>query len=68
MARDPFTILAMLDEPERVFLSAGLMITPYRGRLSARAIGEAQCVKRWLETSIINQPRRDFRECSHVPY
>jgi hypothetical protein len=41
MARDLFTIPVMLDELERIFLSAGLMTTPHRGRLSARAIGEA---------------------------
>jgi hypothetical protein len=45
MVRILFTIPAMSDEPECVFLSAGLMTTPHRGRLSARAIGEAQCVK-----------------------
>ena len=41
MAIDLFTIPAISDEPERIFLSAGLMTTPHRGRLFARAIGEA---------------------------
>jgi hypothetical protein len=41
MARDLFTIPAMSDELERIFSSAGLMTTPHRGRLSARAIREA---------------------------
>jgi hypothetical protein len=52
MARDLFTILAMSDEPERVFSSSGLMTTPHQGRLSARAIGEAQVVKSWIKTGI----------------
>jgi hypothetical protein len=41
VTRDLFTIPAMSDESERIFSSAGLMTTPHRGRLSARAIGEA---------------------------
>jgi hypothetical protein len=53
MARDLYTILAMSDEPERIFSSAGLMTKPRRGRPSARAIREAQCVKSWLKTGIV---------------
>ena len=53
MANDLFTIPAMLVELERIFSSAGLMTTPHRGRLSAPAIGEAQCVKLAPKTGII---------------
>ncbi|KAG2164741.1 hypothetical protein JADG_004480 [Aureobasidium aubasidani] len=41
MARDLFTILAMSDEPERVFSSCGNIVTPQRGKLSGEAIEEA---------------------------
>jgi hypothetical protein len=67
MARDLFTILAMLDKLERIFLSAGLMTTPHRGRLSARAIGEAQCVKSWLKTGIITSLEGTFENVAIYP-
>ncbi|KAG9994666.1 hypothetical protein KCU78_g18313, partial [Aureobasidium melanogenum] len=67
MARDLFTIPAMSDEPERIFSSAGLMTTPHRGRLSARAIGEAQCVKSWLKTGIITSLEGTFENVAMYP-
>jgi len=36
MALDVFTIPAMSDKPERVFNSTGLMVRPYRSRLSQK--------------------------------
>lgn len=38
MALDVFSILAMLDEPERVFSLTGLITKLERGRLSAQSI------------------------------
>jgi hypothetical protein len=67
MARDLFTILAMLDKLERIFSSAGLITTPYRGRLSARAIREAQFVKSWLKTSIITSLEGTFKNVAIYP-
>jgi hypothetical protein len=43
----------MSDELERVFSSAGLMVTPLRGRSSAKTIGQTQCVKSWIKTGVI---------------
>ncbi|CAC9885918.1 unnamed protein product [Aureobasidium pullulans] len=67
MARDLFTIPAMSDEPERVFSSAGLMVTPLRGKLSARAIGQTQCVKSWIKTGIITRLEASFELVNSVP-
>jgi hypothetical protein len=67
MARDLFAILAMLDELERIFSSAGLMTTPHRGRLSAQAIGEAQCVKSWLKNGIITRLEGTFENVAMYP-
>jgi hypothetical protein len=67
MARDLFTIPAMSDEPERVFSSSGLMTTPHRGRLSARAIGEAQVVKSWIKTGIITSLEGTFEKAAIIP-
>jgi hypothetical protein len=49
MARNLFTILAMSDEPERVFFSCGNMVTVQRGSLGADAIEETQCIKSWMK-------------------
>jgi hypothetical protein len=67
MARDLFTIPAMSDEPERVFSSAGLMVTPLRGRLSAKAIGQTQCVKSWIKTGVIANLEGTFERVNSVP-
>jgi hypothetical protein len=67
MDKDLFTIPAMSDEPERVLSSAGLMTRPHRGRLSARAIGEAQCVKTWLKTDIITSLEGTFENVAMYP-
>jgi hypothetical protein len=67
MARDLFTIPAMSDEPERVFSSAGLMVTPSRGRLSAKAIGQTQCVKSWIKTGVIANLEGTFERVNSVP-
>jgi hypothetical protein len=57
----------MSDEPERISSSAGSMTTPHRGRLSARAIGEAQCVKSWLKTGIITSLEGTFENVAMYP-
>jgi hypothetical protein len=44
-----------------------LMTTPHRGRLSARAIGEAQCVKSWLKTGIITSLEGTFENVAMYP-
>jgi hypothetical protein len=44
-----------------------LMTTPHRGRLSARAIGEAQCVKSWLKTGIITSLEGTFENVAIYP-
>jgi hypothetical protein len=67
MAKDLFTIPAMSVELERIFSSAGLMTTSHRGRLSARAIGEAQCVKSWLKTGIITSLEGTFENVAMYP-
>jgi hypothetical protein len=67
MARDLFTIPAMSDEPGRIFSGAGLMTTPHRGRLSARATGEAQCVDSWLKTGIITSLGGTFENVAMYP-
>jgi hypothetical protein len=67
MARDLFTIPAMSDELERVFSSAGLMVTPLRGRLSAKAIGQTQCVKSWIKTGVIANLKGTFERVNSVP-
>jgi hypothetical protein len=55
MVRNLFTVLAMSDEPERIFLCAGEITTTHRGRLSARTIRKAQCIKGWIKTGIITK-------------
>jgi hypothetical protein len=57
----------MSDEPERIFSSAGLMTTPHRGRLSARAIGKTQCVKTWLKNGIITSLEGTFENVAMYP-
>jgi hypothetical protein len=51
----------MPDEPERIFSSAGLMITPHRGWLSARTIAEVQCVTSKIKTGIVTNLEGTFR-------
>lgn len=67
MARDLFTIPAMSDEPERVFLSCGNMVTPQRGKLSGEAIKEAQCIKNWIRHGIITNLGATFELVQSVP-
>jgi hypothetical protein len=55
MVRNLFTVPAMSDEPERIFLCAGEITTTHRGRLSARTIRKAQCIKGWIKTGIITK-------------
>jgi hypothetical protein len=43
------------------------MTTPHEGRLSARAIGEAQCVKSWLKTGIITSLEETFEYVATYP-
>jgi hypothetical protein len=67
IARDLFTIPAMSGEPERIFSSAGLMVTPLRGRLSAKAIGQTQCDKSWIKTGVIANLEETFERVNIVP-
>ncbi|THX02757.1 hypothetical protein D6D17_06061 [Aureobasidium pullulans] len=67
MARDLFTIPAMSDEPERVFSSCANMVTPHRGKLSADAIEEAQCIKNWRRRGIITNLGATFESMAWVP-
>jgi hypothetical protein len=57
----------MSDEPERVFSSAGLMVTPLRGRLSAKTIGQTQCVKSWIKTGVIVNLEGTFERVTSIP-
>jgi hypothetical protein len=45
MARDIFSILAMLAEVKRVFSSAKLMIPPSRNLLQADGIEAGECIR-----------------------
>jgi hypothetical protein len=67
MARDLCTITATSDEPGRIFSGAGLMTTPHRGRLSARATGGPQCVDSWLKTGIITSLEGTFENVAMYP-
>jgi hypothetical protein len=57
----------MSDEPERIVPSAGMMTQSHRGRPSARAIGEAQCVKSWPKTGIITSLKATFENVAMYP-
>ena len=52
-ALDKLAIPAMSDECERVFSSAGKMITPERNRLGDDIIEASECLKAWWDSGII---------------
>lgn len=67
IARDLFIIPAMSNELERMFSSAGLIVTPLRGRLLARSIREAQCIKSQIKTGIITSLEGTFKNVASLP-
>jgi hypothetical protein len=67
MAKDLFSIPAMSDKLERVFSSAGLIVTPLRGWLSAKTIGQTQCVKSWIKTGVIINLKGTFKRVTSIP-
>jgi hypothetical protein len=66
MAGDLFTVPAMSDELERIFSNAGLISSPYRGRLPA--FGEAQYAKSWLKMGIITSLEETFENVAVYPF
>jgi hypothetical protein len=52
MASDILLILAMSDEPERVFLGARCTILWERAQLSAENIERIECLKNWQRSGI----------------
>ena len=67
IARDLFTIPAMSNKPERVFSSYSNMVTPQRGKLSGKAIKEAQFIKNWMRHRIITNLGATFELVQSVP-
>jgi hAT family C-terminal dimerisation region len=56
MAIDILSILAMSDEPERVFSGARRTISWDRAQLSAKNIERIECLKSWLRSGISEEP------------
>ena len=54
MAIDIFSIPAMSDEPERVFLGARRTITWDRAQLAPKTIEKTECLKHWKRSGILN--------------
>jgi hypothetical protein len=49
LALDVLSILAMLAEPERLFLATKLILTDRRNKLSIRIIKALACLKSWYK-------------------
>ena len=59
MALDVLAIPATSAEIERVFSSAGQLITDRRNRLKDATIEAVECVKSWRKQGIIKEPEID---------
>jgi hypothetical protein len=55
MALDILSILAMSDEPERVFSGARCTITWDKGQMEPNTIEIRECLKHWKRSKILNQ-------------
>lgn len=53
MALDHLTVPPMSAEVERLFSSAGLMVTPLRNRLKAETIGAVQALRSWNKAGLL---------------
>ena len=55
MAIDILSILAMSDEPERVFSRARRTVSWERGQLGAETIEMTKCLKHWKKSGILDK-------------
>jgi len=55
MAIDILSILAMSDEPERVFSGARRMVSWDREQMEAEILEQIECLKHWKRTGISNE-------------
>jgi hypothetical protein len=53
MALDIYAVLAMADEPERLFSQAGEVISTQRRRLSDDSVPSLMCLRSWRSSGII---------------
>ena len=61
MALDILTIQPMSAERERLFSTAGRIVTPLRSRLDANTIGMAQTLRSWLRAGLIDELDLSYR-------
>jgi hypothetical protein len=74
MALDIFTVPAMSDAPERVFSTAGDVLSPRRRLLQGETLGWLMTLKSWINSDVIALDEGLFdrlssivsAECGHV--
>lgn len=52
MSLDIFSVLAMSDEPERIFSQTGHILSPRRRRLTSKSMQRLMCMKSWMEQGV----------------
>jgi hypothetical protein len=52
MALDIYSVPAMSDEPERIFLQSGHLLSPRRRRLTSKSMQQLMCMKSWLKQGV----------------
>ena len=55
MAIDILSILAMSDEPERVFSGARRTLTWERAQLDPKSIEMTECLKHWKRSGVLHK-------------
>ena len=52
MALDIYSVPAMSDEPERIFLQTGHVLAPRRRSLMSKSMEQLMCMKSWLKQGV----------------
>jgi hypothetical protein len=52
MALDIFSVLAMSDEPERIFSQTGHILAPRRRSLTSKSMEQLMCMRSWLKYGV----------------
>ena len=53
IALDVYAVLAMSDEPERVFSEAGNLLSPRRRTMKGESVEMLLCMRLWVKSKII---------------
>ena len=66
MALDIYAVPAMSDEPERVFSTAGNLLTPRRRCMKGEAVEQMLCLKSWQRSGIVSLDQGLFADTVHI--